>query len=234
MPSKIPSEYVSWYKTEVVQQPEPEPEPVKEKEKESVKVEEKKAAPKATHDSHGFDDILACLGGTNEDDIFKSRDKLANEGKAPNTSTVTVMCGPILGSVTHDTAVVLLEVDEDCVLTCVATSADGKHVVSIEREFDAEWPLTFFLEGLNPAETYTYTFEGLADLEIARLNKQTLKIRTFPLPEDVKVVNVLALSCDRPARLSSKDFNPWDRVDELCKEGMYAYYNQRTLPHNPL
>ena len=43
-----------------------------------------------------------------------------------------MLCGPVIGNVTHDTAIVLLEVDMNCIITCKLTKSDGNAIVTSE------------------------------------------------------------------------------------------------------
>lgn len=121
---------------------------------------------------------------------------------------VMVLCGPVVGTVTSTSAVVLLEVDEAVTITIVLTSQD--HMVRQKRTFPSRHPRAFFVQGLKPDTLYTYSFHGLGGASTVDIGELETTIRTFP--ENPTKIRIVAQSCDRPRRVLEGDENPWDRL----------------------
>lgn len=133
---------------------------------------------------------------------------------------ILVLCGPIVGTVTESTAIVLIEVDSEVTLTCKAKPLSGKgELVSDTRKMKGSSPEAFRLEGLQPNTEYAITFDPLAPLQAEELRKRGCVVRTMPVPSEIKKLSVVALSCDRPDRLEEGQENPWGRLVDICKAG---------------
>ena len=70
----------------------------------------------------------------------------------------TITVGPVIGLTTRDSVRVLVEVDEDIQVTCIARS--GGHSAGEARPLRANRPGAFQLQGLRPGRTYRLEFEG--------------------------------------------------------------------------
>lgn len=126
-----------------------------------------------------------------------------------------VLTGPVVGTVTSTSAIVLLEVDTDATITIVLTSSDGEEVRQ-SRTFPAGRARAFDIQELQPDTLYTYTFQGLAPSQKTAIDSLKTTIRTFPV--SMEKIRLIALSCDRPRRLLEGDENPWDRINEECNQ----------------
>lgn len=98
----------------------------------------------------------------------------------------TITLGPIIGKVTDTTARILLEVDQDVEVTCVAADSSGQ-TVSQARSFAANLPAVFTLSGLKPETEYNVTFNGVT-------TGRTGRVRTYS--PDPHAMNVGAVSCN--------------------------------------
>lgn len=140
-----------------------------------------------------------------------------------NSCTALVLTGPVIGKVTATSAIVLLEVDELSIITCIFTAVvnnekgndDDKppHELRSTREFPAHRPRAFQVDGLLPNTVYTYTFEGIAPSHIEEMKLLNSKVKTFP--NKILKIKLNVLSCDQPRRMIDGDENPWDRLNHL-------------------
>lgn len=131
-----------------------------------------------------------------------------------------VLCGPVVGTVTENSANILIEVDADLTLTCKAMPATvGAELVSDTRKMTRARPEVFKLEGLLPNTEYNITFDPLATLQSQELRQRGCVVRTMPSASQISQLRVIALSCDRPARMHKGQENPWGRLAEICKSG---------------
>jgi len=135
------------------------------------------------------------------------------------TSDTMVLCGPVLGTVTSDTAHVLLEVDSDATVTCTARPKDGGELASDTRKLRRHIPEVFVLQGLRPSTEYSLTFDPLAAVQAQELRQRGCTVRTMPPPAQITQLNIIALSCDRPARMKEGQENPWGRLAKICRNG---------------
>eukprot|EP00928_Gymnodinium_smaydae_P029647 TRINITY_DN22271_c0_g1_i1.p1 TRINITY_DN22271_c0_g1~~TRINITY_DN22271_c0_g1_i1.p1 ORF type:complete len:600 (-),score=42.08 TRINITY_DN22271_c0_g1_i1:196-1995(-) len=144
---------------------------------------------------------------------------LSSPHLADGCPMVMITCGPVIGTVTQDSANVLLEVDEDCMMTCVATPSGGGKEVVDKRMFKKNLPGVFRLQNLLPGTPYTVTFSPLAPPQKLEIMHRGCSFRTMPLAEQTRRLRVIALSCDYPDRLGRGNENPWDGVAKICAEG---------------
>jgi len=135
-----------------------------------------------------------------------------------NVADALVLCGPVVGTVTHSTANVLLEVDSAVSVTCTARPVSGDAVSDV-RVLKSHVPEVFHLKGLRPDTQYHITFGPLAKVQEMELAERDCVVRTLPAPKDMKRLRFVAVSCDRPARMLEGQENPWGRLAALCKSG---------------
>ena len=71
---------------------------------------------------------------------------------------VQVLLGPVVGKVTHDTAIVLLEVDAAAIVTCVVTGVlekgQGGDAHRFTQRQPGRRPRVFVIPGLMPERRY--------------------------------------------------------------------------------
>jgi phosphodiesterase/alkaline phosphatase D-like protein len=134
-----------------------------------------------------------------------------------------VLCGPVVGKVTHNTANVLIEIDETITLTCEAVPRDGGETVRVSKRMTGGDPKCFALTGLKPETEYDIRFGPLPEVQQKELEERGCCVRTLSDPANLKRIRILAVSCDWcPWRLEEpkcKVENPWERVANLCKDG---------------
>eukprot|EP00927_Polykrikos_kofoidii_P070841 TRINITY_DN67219_c0_g1_i1.p1 TRINITY_DN67219_c0_g1~~TRINITY_DN67219_c0_g1_i1.p1 ORF type:complete len:564 (+),score=83.67 TRINITY_DN67219_c0_g1_i1:85-1776(+) len=139
------------------------------------------------------------------------------EGMSPRIgsghSLVQVLLGPVIGTVTETSAVVMLEVDTSAAVTLVLTRSfdDGSSVVrKLQRRLHGKRPGVFDIRDLEPGTLYEVSFEGLAVCELQDLS---CVVRTLPRVEDIQSLTVFAMSCDRPEVIDQRrEENPWARL----------------------
>mmetsp|Transcript_44594 Transcript_44594/g.129706 ORF Transcript_44594/g.129706 Transcript_44594/m.129706 type:complete len:500 (-) Transcript_44594:88-1587(-) len=131
-----------------------------------------------------------------------------------------VLMGPVVGKVTDTTANILLEVDDTCTVTCVATPRGSGGVVKYALQLQGRTPGVFVLKGLAPSTQYHVTFHGgMAKVHEDKLKARGCVVRTFPAHDDIKQMRIVACSCDYPTRLQDGDLNLWDHLSAECKSG---------------
>jgi phosphodiesterase/alkaline phosphatase D-like protein len=126
---------------------------------------------------------------------------------------VMVLCGPVVGEVQEHTAIVMLEVDVDIVLTCTAVPADGDDgglVVGLQQAFRGREPGIFKLEGLQAGTMYHLRFGPV-------LQTRDCVVKTMPLAKDLKRLRLMAVGCDYPSKVEKSEENPWNRVQKVCE-----------------
>jgi len=136
-----------------------------------------------------------------------------------STGEPLVLCGPIVGTVTETTANVLLEIDEDAQVTCTATPCGVGSTITDVRNLKGNVPEVFTLLGLSPGAEYKVTFNPLAAVQARELEQRGCVVRTMPPAAQMKRLRIIALSCDRPARLLPGQENPWSRLADVCRAG---------------
>lgn len=98
----------------------------------------------------------------------------------------SITLGPVLGKVDHESARVLVEVDTDLELQCVAEPARGASV-DATRRMRAHRPGVLELEGLEPDTAYTLRFVGAAS---------DTEGRVHTLPATPRRLDIGAVSCN--------------------------------------
>jgi phosphodiesterase/alkaline phosphatase D-like protein len=98
----------------------------------------------------------------------------------------SITLGPVLGKVDHESARVLVEVDTDVELQCIAEPARGE-AVDAKRRMRADRPGALELEGLEPDTTYTLRFQGATS---------DTEGRVHTLPKAPRRLDVGAVSCN--------------------------------------
>lgn len=121
-----------------------------------------------------------------------------------------ITVGPVIGKVTKNSGRVLLELDADARVDCVATPPRGKgKPIPRTRSFKKNRPSVFHFTGLRPGTKYQITFPGIK-------TNRTGTLRTFPPKPDR--MNVAAVSCN--FTIMRGDTNLWaDLRDRYVGEG---------------
>ncbi|KAH0486568.1 MAG: hypothetical protein KVP17_003430 [Porospora cf. gigantea B] len=123
-----------------------------------------------------------------------------------------VTVGPVVGTVTKSTAIVLLEVDEAAELTFEFVPEEGS-TVTVSKEFERFRATTVTATGLQSGMRYHIRVGGLAE------GQWTDKVCTFKTtPQQVSNVKFVALSCNRFTRLLEGEENPWGRVHRYVQD----------------
>jgi len=127
------------------------------------------------------------------------------------TSLVQVSVGPIVGTVTQTSAVILLEVDTSAAITLVLRKQGSEEQPRrLQRRLPADLPKAFHVEGLEPATAYDVSFEGLAECELEDL---PCVVRTLPPDKQLGRMTVVALSCDLPQEIDDNtEENPYTQI----------------------
>lgn len=97
-----------------------------------------------------------------------------------------ITVGPVIGKVTNTSGRLLIEVDSDAEITCIATPGSGT-AITRTRSFKQNIPAVFSFEDLTPETEYRITFQGLDEAREGRL-------RTYPANPDA--LNIAAVSCN--------------------------------------
>jgi hypothetical protein len=106
-----------------------------------------------------------------------------------------IVVGPIIGEVTDTSARILVELDGEAEITCLATDSKGatsKH----KQAFRKNRPGIFSLEKLRPEQKYLISFTGAG-------NKPEGSVRTFA--KKTTAINLAAVSCNFTSRRGNTD-----------------------------
>mmetsp|Transcript_48509 Transcript_48509/g.128546 ORF Transcript_48509/g.128546 Transcript_48509/m.128546 type:complete len:564 (-) Transcript_48509:134-1825(-) len=126
-------------------------------------------------------------------------------------SLVQVLVGPVIGSVTDRSLVILLEVDISAAVTLVLT-AQGCEEPSrkLQRRLPAYKPTTFVVDGLSPSTEYVASFVGLAPCEDSQCT-----VRTLPREADVRQITIVAMSGDYPREWEDGEESPYAQMLDI-------------------
>lgn len=115
-----------------------------------------------------------------------------------------ITVGPVIGKVTDTTARILIEVDDDVQVTCIATDTN-KNVVTQANNSTKNRPFIFKLHGLMPETEYEITFKGVASTDLKG------RVRTFAT--NLNKLNIAAVSCNFFARRDKTDL--WANLKDV-------------------
>ena len=125
---------------------------------------------------------------------------------------VHVLVGPVIGKVTEDSAIVLLEIDATHEITCFVSLLDdaapqGRVVAAVAQTMPANAPRAFKISGLSAAQRYKVSFSGVCrkDAEERIGQFMTYNILT-------KSLRAIVVAADRPQSLTRGDPNIWERL----------------------
>jgi hypothetical protein len=127
---------------------------------------------------------------------------------------INVLTGPVIGRVSEDSAIILLEIDRETDITCHVCIADencpeGRELASLSQTmtFPARRPKVFELKNLYPGKNYFVCFSGLSRKDA---ETRTGRFRTFDL--NIAEMRMVAVSGDRPDKLMKGEPNMWEEV----------------------
>ena len=125
---------------------------------------------------------------------------------------VHVQVGPIIGKVTEDSAIVLLEVDASQEITCFVSLLDdaapqGRVVAAVAQTMPANAPRAFKINGLSPSQRYKVSFSGVCRRDA---EERIGQFETYnSLTQRLRAVVVAG---DRPQSLTRGDPNMWEKL----------------------
>ncbi|CAK8998445.1 Hypothetical protein SCF082_LOCUS5653 [Durusdinium trenchii] len=130
-----------------------------------------------------------------------------------------VVLGPLIGKVTHDSAIVVVEVSSSCALSCqLVDQLTGKVAAKLEElEVPAGNPWQFSFRGcLRPDSRYEVFIHGAAT--DSRGSNAT--VHTMPSPHQIELgaehrVVFFAVFGDRPQELLGEQASLWSEADQL-------------------
>jgi len=127
---------------------------------------------------------------------------------------VRVNIGPVIGTVTKDSAIVMMEINNEAPVTIyfvpyTAEGDDVDNVVYKEQDMPRNVPKVFHVTGLKPDTSYRVLFSGVSKKAIYN---RIGNVKTFP--EKITKLTVAALSCDRPERVLDGETNMWQLIQE--------------------
>jgi len=129
--------------------------------------------------------------------------------------------GPVVGEVTHQKAIIMIEVKNSkqhiTEVTCdIYLAGSNANYLSQTANCHFTIPTAFIFEELDPNSEFVAVFSGINRVDAKRAY---VKFRTKPEPEQMKSFKILAFSCDRPDQLLLGQKNPWY---ELAKKSYHA------------
>ena len=119
------------------------------------------------------------------------------------------LIGPVIGKVTDTTAVIMLEVEEPAVVTCILTDVLTRAAFKFVQVMPARRPKAFVASGLLPERRYAIHFVG-----IARWNRHRGVVTTAPSDDTLSSLTMAFVQGDRPDRLGASEKNPWQLLHE--------------------
>ena len=119
------------------------------------------------------------------------------------------LLGPVVGRVTDTTAVIMLEVEEPAVVTCVLTDVLTRAVFKFVQVLPGRRPKAFLASGLVPERRYAVHFIG-----IARWNRHRGVVTTAPSSNTLSSLTMAFVHGDRPDSLGASEKNPWKLLHE--------------------
>lgn len=119
------------------------------------------------------------------------------------------LVGPIIGKVTSTTAIIVLEVEEPAVITCVLTDILSREVYKFVQMMPARRPKAFVARDLRPERRYELYFNG-----IAHWNQHRGALTTLAEDHLMSEMAVVTVHGDRPDRLDPSAPNPWRLIHE--------------------
>lgn len=139
-----------------------------------------------------------------------------------------VLCGPVVGAVTDNSANLLLELDCDVEVTCVATALSyGDQEVEVRTRFFRHDPGVIMLRGLRPLTTYRISwrpplqFSGDASLmDHGATQRGLCVVRTLPKETNLQHLQILAVSCNRlSTSMRAPGQSLWWPIAQICESG---------------
>ena len=145
---------------------------------------------------------------------WKSFTLLSNGTVINSVSELKVLFGPVVGEVTDNSAIILIEVDCDktCLnLECKLYEKGVEDPVDvIEKEVTKRRPQSFSFDNLSPDTKYYAWFGTSPAPTFAYFKTKRVDIDNFKM---------IVLSCDKPARLLLGQLNPWRFIHKAVKKG---------------
>ena len=145
---------------------------------------------------------------------WKSFTLLSNGTVINSVSELKVLFGPVVGEVTDKSVIILIEVDCDktCLnLECKLYEKGVEDPVDvIEKEVTKRRPQSFSFDNLSPDTKYCAWFGTSPTPTFASFKTKKLEMDNFKM---------IALSCDKPARLLLGQLNPWKFIGKAVKKG---------------
>jgi hypothetical protein len=125
---------------------------------------------------------------------------------------VHIVVGPVIGKVTDEDAIILIEVDNAREVTCYISLLDdaapqGRVMAAVTQTMPANSPRVFKVSGLSAGQRYKATFSGVCRQDA---EERIGSFRTYStLSQRLRTVIV---SGDRPQALTRGDPNIWERI----------------------
>ena len=92
----------------------------------------------------------------------------------------------------------------------LTVKGEDEQVQEVTKEMKSGRPQSFVFEDLSPDTSYVAMFPALATKATFKTKKES---------EDMKSFKLIALSCDKPARLLLGQLNPWKNVLRTVNSG---------------
>jgi hypothetical protein len=129
--------------------------------------------------------------------------------------SIKIICGPIIGAVTCNSARILVEVAHDCQLTMILTSSDTN--IELTLKLLKKVPTIYKFINLTPATPYTIIFKEPVNYSNICLAEQISQFRT--LPEEFEKIKLGFISCNsiRDEIYSDKVYSLWHQLASSVK-----------------
>lgn len=153
----------------------------------------------------------ACHCSTQEDRSLLNLDQ----------KVAVVLCGPVVGAVTDTSANLLLELDRDAEVTCIATALNyGDQEVEVRVRLFKEDPGVIMLRGLTPTTTYRISWRPPLRFQGDEGVSRKCVVRTLPKEASIQHLQILAVSCNRLSEtLRAPGQSLWVPISQICESG---------------
>jgi phosphodiesterase/alkaline phosphatase D-like protein len=133
-----------------------------------------------------------------------------------------IVCGPIIGTVTQNTARVLLEVENDCEVIMKVYNDESIH--KYKEKMKARMPVIFKFENLKSGSSYTVGFDQEVSYENLSLESVGSNFRT--LSNNISNTRFLIISCNAISKelITDKQYSLWKHLSENIESFDYALH----------
>eukprot|EP00918_Siedleckia_nematoides_P009696 GHVU01021205.1.p1 GENE.GHVU01021205.1~~GHVU01021205.1.p1 ORF type:complete len:513 (-),score=72.23 GHVU01021205.1:1952-3490(-) len=148
-----------------------------------------------------------------------------------------IICGPIIGKVTSESARIVVELNKSDVLTVRIASSDGKEEIIVEKMFTERLPAAIEIDGLSPSTEYVCWFSCPA-VRILRCSFKTVSVDQSLEMNSANVGIVCGTTCTvRRQEIQTSDkranfgFDRMETMDDTAWQNLYHRVHSGEVTH---